>query len=550
MSFLYEVLRDKPVALFMLDDSSPFQDYSGYNRTAALVAGSQIKSVALVSGAQYSTIFSSTTYASFVSPVFTQENENREFTLEAWVTQASLSTSEQQIIGHDAQMDGLILNGTLVSFVVKYGNGAPDAVVSYDIQGIKSIHVVGVYTTNKISLFVNGKLVDDLSLTQEQHDDFFLLTSIPSNLHSGETSGSQQIAVNGICIYSKALSGADILRHYKVGMRMPTADDVVSSYAGTRFALDVEKTDTFVDATWGEDIDWTDGLITNLTVDEGKLLPQFSNGVSLAGQWITSVPLDGAAGSTIYSAVLDWEGTGAVVQTSTNGTTWETVVRGTRPANTAGLASTNTLQIRVTFPGGVTDDESYIKSLRFIGIDDSSWPVRNGRTLILAGGTPGFDYLPNELNAKWGTNLPSGSSTITLSANANSPAEPIRTIEYWVRRVGGNPALSATGMTTGTYYENGVAGDGVVTSGRWTLVHFVSDVDLTGTISLTGAAQVGHIAVYEEALTATQISDINLVYSNANPLNTYDATSDKLVIPESGSTHKVYAHDWTILAAG
>lgn len=84
MTFVQRAQADKPLGLWQLDDSTPFQDYSGYGRTATL-AGTEIKHPSLVNGALYGVVVDRTNKASFDCPVFVAGKENDSFTLEAWV---------------------------------------------------------------------------------------------------------------------------------------------------------------------------------------------------------------------------------------------------------------------------------------------------------------------------------------------------------------------------------------------------------------------------------------------------------------------------------
>lgn len=552
MSFLYEVLRDKPLALYMMDDTTPYQDYSGYNRNAIRVSGSNIRYPGIVSGVLSAPVFLNTTTAQFASPVFIQGNEAQPFTIGTWVINSSTANSDQQVLGNNGQMDGITLNGTIVSFVIKFTGGS-EARVSYDIQTNRVVFVVGVYTRSKISLYVNGELVDELALTEAQQADTFVATD--SNLYAGPSAGSQQIALNGVYIFGRALSGTEISRHYKAGVNVPNSDDVATSLGGVRFPITIDRADTCVDVTYGVDAFWSDGVITGMIEDDGVLIPEqaYDSGsgtyLSIAGRWITAIPLDGAANANIYGIVLDWDGSGAVVQGSANGTSWETAVRGKRLTNSINLAKTTVYQVKVTFPGGSANDESFINSLRVVALDDATMNM-NGRVVTVSGGTPNFDYNQEEMRLNWGTKIQASSDSILLSANTTLPATPIRTISFWIRRYDntGTPTLTLSDGTTGTYYENGTVGDGVTTAGRWTLVHYVSDTDLSGTIKITGPAQVANITLYEDALTATQITEDNQRYTNANFLVVSDMST--FALPDTDSTHKVYAHDWSIVAAG
>ena len=117
-----EALRFKPVAYYRLDDTSPFQDYSGYGRTAS-VTGSETHGLALTADATYSQRFYTGNYATLTAPVYTKGREDASFSLSAVVYPIVFSTgSEQQVVSHGGQYDGITIEGTTVHFTTTYVN--------------------------------------------------------------------------------------------------------------------------------------------------------------------------------------------------------------------------------------------------------------------------------------------------------------------------------------------------------------------------------------------------------------------------------------------
>lgn len=85
--YRYYVNKRAPVAFWMLDDDTPFQEYSGRNPVAAMPSGqaAPTKSAPLVAGAAYSSVFKYGSQARFDADNFQQGKEDRSFALEAWV---------------------------------------------------------------------------------------------------------------------------------------------------------------------------------------------------------------------------------------------------------------------------------------------------------------------------------------------------------------------------------------------------------------------------------------------------------------------------------
>ncbi len=546
MSFLREVVRDKPVGLFMMDDSSPFQDYSGYNLIATVSTGTPGSHTALVSGASFAQIFKNTQTAAFASPVFIQGQESSSFTLECWArtVQATATIIEQQVIGRPAKMDGITLKGTVVSFVTNY-NTAPEARASYDLQVQQAFHAVGIHTSNKNSLYINGELVAEVILTEAQQADAFN-TAAGTGLSSGASTGVQEIALNGVCLYSYALSKDTIARHYMIGSDLPDFGDVASSFGGDCLELNVNSQNTFLQQSWSTKEEWESGTALSVTVSQDRLKPNFDGTTSLPGQWLDSFPLSSSLNPTVYGVTINWQGEGAVVEASLNGTTWETAVRGSNIALvTQGFNTTDKeLQVRVSFPGGIVNDTSYIDNLTVTGLKSAALS-QYGRTITLNKAVQQEYHSPLAFSDNNGVEI-KATGTIVISADTSGEAKPLRTLEIWVKR---NTTTAVTYSMSGTSYQNGaIAGTSTTTQGRWTLLHIVATADNLSTFTITNAGQIGAITLYDTALSAATIADIYATYTGRKVLVSRDISQVRLV--SSANPVKMYTHDWSITSAG
>lgn len=92
MTFVLDALRDNPVALFAMDDTTPLQDYSPFNTTATTSGGTPAQVAALVKGTAWAPVFNNTINTSFNCPVFNKGFENRPFSLESWLCPLPLTT--------------------------------------------------------------------------------------------------------------------------------------------------------------------------------------------------------------------------------------------------------------------------------------------------------------------------------------------------------------------------------------------------------------------------------------------------------------------------
>lgn len=535
-------LEAKPQALYMLDDTTPLQDYSGYNRTATNV-GTTITHPPLVKGAGYATGFSSVVIGSFASPVFTQGQESRPFTLEVWLFPSIVANDYQQVLGNLNQMDGLVIFGTTIHFVTKYSD-ATEARCSYDIGQPRRVHVVGTHTAEKNSLYVNGELVSEVEISATQQATTYVTTSASlSSGTSAQAAGAQRTALNGVTIYDYALDGATIERNYLSGI---IDDEVVPQFNGDIIPVSMDNADIFLEQRWDTDEDWLQAELRNVVVVDNELVPQFNGDVSVAGVWKDNFPIDVAGTTSIYGLMISWEGTGAVVEASNNGTTWETVVSGRRSTTVSvGYNPTGKqIQLRVSFPGGITNDPAFIRNLHVVGLQTATTQPVGGRTVTYTNAMPQYERVPQEFMNDWGVWLNGATHTLNISADTVE-STPLRTLELWVKRTG---AIAPTISVSGTQYINGVASAGSLTIGQWTLLHIVLASDNTTGVTITGPGQVGQVGIYDTALSATDIANIYAAYFGSNVTRVSDTSVVGITEPATSAT--IYAHDWTIQGAG
>ena len=541
MTFALEALRDKPLALYLLDDTSPFQDHSGYGRTATST-GTPARHAALVNGLSSAQVFDGTTTCAVASPVFKQGYEQQSFSLEVWVRPLSVVNTEQQILGNSAQLDGLTISGTTVSFVTKYLT-APEARVSYDLQQLRAVNLVGVHTEDKNSLYVDGVLVAEVSLTEEQQADDFAPTS--SNLNITSTATGTALAVNAIGIYGSALLQESITRHYNIGRNLPNGAEVIGAFFGDRIALSLNNANLFLDQWWSTREEWEAADLQNVAVLNDQLVPQFDGDTSIAGEWVDTFAIGSAGATSIYGVSFNWDGIGAVVEVSLDDVTWETVERGKNVAMIpAGFDPTDeVLMVRVSFPGGIVGDTSYLDNLNAVGVISGVSPVMAGRTVTLTNATAEREYDPLAMHENWGVEIATGGN-VTISADTSVDASPTRTLEMWVKRTS---TTAPTFSVTGTTYINGEVG-ATLPINQWSLVHIVAAADVATDVVITGPAQVGQVGIYDTALSAATIEAVYAEYVGTNILSVGD--NSVLSVTNSTPPVKIYAHDWSIQSSG
>lgn len=537
MSYALSILSDQPDCIYMLDDTAPFQDYSQNGRAGTFVGTEPKSHLSLVRGGKYAKVFDSTSVGTFDSKSFLSDDQAFAFSLEAWVRLASIDTSNQQILGNDNNYDGLTINGTVVSFTTKYQDGTAST-VSHNIQTNRRVHLVGIHTETKNSLYVDGELVAEANISPVQRS--IKLAGISNNLFCGQSAGSQKIAVAGIATYTQALSPDSILRHYMDGHNEVTSEELTLMHDGLSAPTSLDRLELVVEQYWDTEEEWLQGDLENVSIESNVLVPEFDGEFSLAGAWTEGFALSQTSAETIHGVLVFWDGRGVLMEYSLDGEDWYTLERnmpvgilmpGTEIESTV-------ITIRATFTEGLTADEQYLRSVRLAAIYSNESLNEYGLKVVFNDSYPRNFDVPATLSDSWG--IISGTPTATLMVD-DEWSEPIETLEMWVRR------LDDTAITwTGTRYINGVQTATIPPPGEWFHLVLIPTTPVSDSFNLGANIQVGGISGYERVLTASEVSSIYSMYSGTNILTVSENSG--LTITESATPAGIYATDWALQA--
>lgn len=534
MDYPLHLQADKPVALWMLDTTNRYFDYTGRSTAANIKSGSTaaIDSVPLVAGTSRSTKFNNSSIGEFSSPVF--KTPRMPFALEAWVYPMATDANQIKILSHDTVYDGLLIDNTSVYFTLSFA-GAGTATVSHRYIITKKMHLVGLFNGSGIELYVNGELVGTTDLTDAQLNASY--TSNNGNLYSGQTTGTGALSVAGIALYSLIPSGK-IASHFQWGNSGLSQEFVSPAYEGIEISLTPQN--TFLDIEFDES-ELNDGFLTNMSIINNRLVPVIENDLSLSASWVYSIPLSSPVTST-YAIGMHYVGYGMTIESSLNGTSWTAVDLAVPMTNVGqNFNPTNkTLYIRVTFPAGVSEGP-YVESLRVIGMtnnivsDNPNYPVTLQYPAFPMRDYEAFDY--NDFN---GIKLNGGSVTVETAANGVAP----KTMDFWVKTsntitfdsdLSGSSPVYTNGNPTGTWF-----------AGEWTLRSFGLSAGMTTPITLTGSGSghgyVGNISIYQNLLTAAQMVEVYKLYT----ASLIDLVPDGTPMATVGSTDNIlsYSYNW------
>lgn len=526
--------------VFCMLDAFPFVDASGYERNPTVPTGPSW-GPALVKGADKSLIVSNSKKISLSGPVLQKGKEYLPWSVEAFVRPVyTAATGPIQIFGNDGIYDGLVVDGNNVSFVTKY-TSTGEARCSFNVMDVHNMGLVGVHTRDKNQLWVNGDLVSEVDITAAQQADTYL--GAGTSLAMGASATANAFMVNAVSLYDTALDDSSILRHFANAQDTLSAEDVALAFRGALLEFGVDGAiSPYFQIDYSSDAEWGLGIRNNVNIHDGTLYPNSVDNTSQSGYWETVIPL-GNTPTTIYSANLLWEGVGATVTTSRDGIAWSPAVKGvalstvTKGTNGEGQF----LFVRVTFPGGVVNDPAFFDNMVFSLYSFGTAPVFGGREVALDKVSLEDDTDVIDLHENWGGEMTAGSIVIRSGTNVPAP----KTVEVWVNKTPGG--TFTTNLTADTTYSNGgtVA---TIADGQWQLRHYVATAGFTGDITFSGTAQVGHIILYPEALSADTIKEIYRCYTG-KPKITLDV-DEVFDIKEFAGKVDIYEYDWSIESAG
>lgn len=525
----------------MMDGNMIHSDLSGYSISA--LAMSSTYGPSLVKGATRSVIVGNAAKAQLVSPVLVQGKEHLPFSLEATFRPLiSGPLAEQQVLGRDGNMDGIVVNGTVVSFVTKFLT-APECRASFDVTALQTIHAVGIHTENTNSLYINGELVAETTLTLEQQADRFMPTSGP--LVSGTSTSSNLLMVNGFGIYEAVLEDYSIQEHYEQLSAGSTAEEIAGNYGGHLLEFSSAQTNPVFESDFSLDEDWQSGGMFGVVSSDNTLYPENEAGLTLEGHWEIAIPLD--ADTSLYAGTVSWQGVGVTVQTSRDGSSWTNAENGVNlPTIANGTTSTDqTLFIRVSFAAGLPEYTTFLEQLTFSLYGTSSLPELAGRQVIISKASIEGDYDIKDYHADWGLELRDG--TLTIKQGTGSEPMVPKTIEVWARKSGSAVFTDNLYASVSRWRSNGDTGFSYRTD-EWQVRHYVYDSGFTGDITFSGTGQIGHVVLYPNALSNEEIKSIYDSYMGAPSV--VATNLDVLNIREFPGEVDIYEYDWTIESSG
>ncbi len=360
MSYYTSVIKDSPLGFWKLDESSGSiaYDYSGCNNNASYTNFVSENIFPLVAQGVSGTTITDSSYIEFpiskdyygnsatesFGTLYTSDND---FSLEVWVYPKNIN-SLTPILGGQTGTGLFLDNGNIIFSLstesIEYTLPNPN----------KTIHVVGIYKKNYISLYVDGVLVRSKKLSNFKFSNTELLLS------SGPCASGESFIIDAPAIYRYSLNDLQIKSHY---LKATAASDTqIASLNGGYIFRATEKhqseTDKFV---YPSSKSWEYMLGEDLLYDE------VNNSIYLAPNK-TSGSFTEVIGLSIrknyVSSKIEWmAGEGVDVFVSTDESNWTQCENGSSLPN---LNNKKIIYIKVEFSS--TNAETYIPELYYLNI--------------------------------------------------------------------------------------------------------------------------------------------------------------------------------------
>ena len=403
MSYQLKVIKDYPLGFWPLDESSgtTASDKSGCGNNATYVGSPASNILPLVSGGISGTNITNTAYitvpvtkdyySKVVESAFgTKYNSDSDFTMEVWFSPSIESSSVVRLFGDTAKGLGIFWENGDIIFSVS----ATESIRHRVRYSKKTHHVVGLYNSKSISLYVDGEPVASKDLESFKFANTSLSLQIGPTTVSGDT-----FIVDAPAVYRYTLLPQSIKRHYLAGVISYPAVQVVYPEQGTYFALtDANKKVSFT-YSYPQDKRWIDLLDDYTYYDiEDQYIGFTETDSAQARTFVVNDFVTIPTQLDLSTSKVEWrDDIGVEVETSVDNVTFVPCVNGAAiPQYKKGSFSTSgKLYIRITMTS--SDTSKYYPRLSFFKIsfyrDKTLFANNSGDTI-----TSSTDYALGSLN--------------------------------------------------------------------------------------------------------------------------------------------------------
>jgi len=261
MSYKYTVLQDNPLAFFLLDEvrsgeagtynnllslyatyqdlkdngvsyaavsGLPIIDYTGNSMEGYAIETSDIEVLPIIGAGVRGTEINENSQVELKAlGIGTNKNPDSPFAFEIWFSPDYSDLQEYLVLGDAANDIGIFYNNENIVFKC-----SSEDFVFYKISKNKAMHIVGIFSKDKISLYVNGELVDEKFITSG-----FKFTNDSMKLTLGPANVGKKFIVDSAAIYNYEIEDYKIMKHYVAGYKETKYSQIVYSKEGILFSL-------------------------------------------------------------------------------------------------------------------------------------------------------------------------------------------------------------------------------------------------------------------------------------------------------------------------
>jgi hypothetical protein len=286
MSYKYKILKDNPLALYMLEevrsgDSSnytsilsqfatyqdlkdngvsyatlsgmPVWDSSGNGFDGFATDASDKEIFPIISGAIRGTEVRPITILHFpVKGIANSTYADDEFSIEVWASLPQTTNGSIPLIADSTNNIGLFYENGTITFSVQ-GQSISQTVVTTE-----ALYIVASFTASSIYLYIDGVLKQNKSLNN------FLFTNDVVNFACGPS--NETFVIDGLAFYKKTLSQSQILNHYNAGNVETPTTQIVNPDGGVLFSMNTNKTTTVFEYEYPKAKPWNYFADSNVEV--------------------------------------------------------------------------------------------------------------------------------------------------------------------------------------------------------------------------------------------------------------------------------------------
>lgn len=375
MSYQLKVIKDYPIAFWPLDEvsGSVASDISGCGNNGTYIGSPAQNILPLIPGGVSGTKITNTAYVTLTTSkdfygsavsngLGNKYSSDNDFTIEVWIHPSITTSNLTTIFADPSDNIGLFWEKGDIIFKVSSLEQIRWAVP----YSQKSLHLVGIYSVNTISLFIDGKQVASKSLAND-----FLFSNTSLDLQIGPTANvSDSFVVDAPAVYRYTLTSSSIAKHYNDANFYIQPIHVAYPEDGTLFSCsDIKKKIDF-DYIYGISKSWKELLDDNTYYDETNgYISFYKDNAATAKTFIINDFIFIPTEIGLTTSKIEWRNDlGITVETSIDGTNYVSCINGQAVPQykTGSFNSNGILYIRITMTS--SDTSKFFPRLSYFGI--------------------------------------------------------------------------------------------------------------------------------------------------------------------------------------